>query len=199
MIGLTGTPLERKRRKVYRDYFIILLQPINSRCYTPNFTRRNCYTIQNELNKTLEDIEIEKGKIDTNLIYSDERFVEPMLRYIIEDFKNTRIMHNDKTIGSMVICHSSDQAKMFNKIFNEKYKDIFKASLILHDIGDKDTRKTEVEEFKEGSIDILFVYNMLLTGFDADRLKNFTGRVVKTQPAPARVNNLTKILDMDMW
>ena len=69
---------------------------------------------------------------------------------------------------------------MFNKIFHEKYDDIFKASLILHDIGDKDTRKMEVEEFKEGSIDILFVYNMLLTGFDVDRLKKlYIGRVVR--------------------
>ncbi len=185
MIGLTGTPLlgeEKNSKNIFGDYFhkYYYNQSIADG-YTLKLLREEIATqYKMELNKTLEDIEIEKGKIDTNLIYSDERFVEPMLRYIIEDFKNTRIMHNDKTIGSMVICHSSDQAKMFNKIFNEKYKDIFKASLILHDIGDKDTRKTEVEEFKEGSIDILFVYNMLLTGFDADRLKKlYIGRVVR--------------------
>lgn len=47
----------------------------------------------------------------------------------------------------------------------------FTASLILHDVGTKDGRKDEVEDFKAGKIDFLFVYNMLLTGFDARRLK----------------------------
>ncbi len=54
------------------------------------------------------------------------------------------------------------------------------ASLILHDIGTKDDRKQEVEDFKEGKIDLLFVYNMLLTGFDAKRLKKlYIGRISK--------------------
>jgi len=47
----------------------------------------------------------------------------------------------------------------------------FTASLILHDVGTKDGRKDDVEDFKAGKIDFLFVYNMLLTGFDARRLK----------------------------
>jgi type I restriction enzyme R subunit len=185
MIGLTGTPLlgdEKNSKNIFGDYFhkYYYNQSIADG-YTLKLLREEIATqYKLELNKTLEDIEIEKGKIDTNLVYSDKRFVEPMLQYIIEDFKNTRIMHNDKTIGSMVICHSSDQAKMFYKLFNEKYNDIFKASLILHDIGDKERRKKEVEDFKKGSIDILFVYNMLLTGFDAHRLKKlYIGRVVR--------------------
>lgn len=44
-------------------------------------------------------------------------------------------------------------------------------ALILHDEGTKQDRKDEQEEFKKGNIDILVVYNMLLTGFDAPRLK----------------------------
>jgi len=54
------------------------------------------------------------------------------------------------------------------------------ASLVLHDVGSKDDRKQEIEDFKEGKIDILFVYNMLLTGFDAKRLKKlYIGRLIK--------------------
>lgn len=54
------------------------------------------------------------------------------------------------------------------------------ASLILHDVGSKDDRKQEIEDFKDGKIDILFVYNMLLTGFDAKRLKKlYIGRLIK--------------------
>jgi type I restriction enzyme R subunit len=57
----------------------------------------------------------------------------------------------------------------------------FTASLILHDVGSKDDRKEEVEDFKDGKIDFLFVYNMLLTGFDAKRLKKlYIGRLSKT-------------------
>jgi type I restriction enzyme, R subunit len=55
------------------------------------------------------------------------------------------------------------------------------AALILHDVGTKEDRKKLVEDFKDGKIDLLLVYNMLLTGFDAKRLKKlYLGRVVKT-------------------
>jgi type I restriction enzyme R subunit len=54
------------------------------------------------------------------------------------------------------------------------------ASLILHDVGSKDDRKTEVEEFTDGKIDLLFVYGMLQTGFSAKRLKKlYLGRLIK--------------------
>src|SRR5690606_17505784 len=54
------------------------------------------------------------------------------------------------------------------------------AALILHDIGTKDERKDLVEDFKDGKIDFLFVYNMLLTRSDAKRMKKlYIGRVIK--------------------
>lgn len=54
------------------------------------------------------------------------------------------------------------------------------AALILHDIGSKQERKDWVEDFKAGEIDFLFVFNMLLTGFDAPRLKKiYLGRVIR--------------------
>ena len=53
-------------------------------------------------------------------------------------------------------------------------------ALVLHDIGTKEERKEWVEDFKAGKIDLLFVYNMLLTGFDARRLKQlYLGRVIR--------------------
>ncbi|CAG9932435.1 type I restriction endonuclease subunit R [Candidatus Nitrotoga arctica] len=53
-------------------------------------------------------------------------------------------------------------------------------ALILHDVGSKEERKDWVEDFKAGKIDLLFVYNMLLTGFDARRLKKlYLGRVIR--------------------
>ncbi|GAB6194458.1 type I restriction endonuclease subunit R [Desulfocastanea catecholica] len=54
------------------------------------------------------------------------------------------------------------------------------AALILHDIGSRQERKDWVEDFKAGKIDLLFVYNMLLTGFDARRLKKlYLGRLIR--------------------
>ncbi|HJF86474.1 MAG TPA: type I restriction endonuclease subunit R, partial [Companilactobacillus farciminis] len=54
------------------------------------------------------------------------------------------------------------------------------ASLILSDEDDKETRAKEVDDFKGGKTDLLIVYNMLLTGFDAPRLKKlYLGRMIK--------------------
>lgn len=70
------------------------------------------------------------------------------------------------------------------------------AALILHDIGTKEERKDWVEDFKAGKIDFLFVYNMLLTGFDAPRLKKvYLGRVIRKHnllQALTRVNRTYK-------
>ena len=76
------------------------------------------------------------------------------------------------------------------------------AALILHAAGTKDSRKQQVEDFKAGKIDLLFVYNMLLTGFDSRRLKKlYLGRIIKAHnllqalmaftPAPANSNART--------
>ena len=73
-----------------------------------------------------------------------------MFDYIVNDFENSRVMLNDNSIGAMVICESSEQAKMMFEIFNKKKyanrneedeKLIKKAALILHDIGTKQERK----------------------------------------------------------
>jgi type I restriction enzyme R subunit len=65
-------------------------------------------------------------------------------------------------------------------------------ALILHDVGSKEERKEWVEAFKTGKIDLLFVYRMLLTGFDAKRLKKlYLGRIIKAHnllQALTRVN-----------
>lgn len=75
-------------------------------------------------------------------------------------------------------------------------KTIKNAALILHDVGSKQERKDWVEDFKSGKIDLLFVYNMLLTGFDAKRLKKlYLGRIIRKHnllQALTRVNRTYK-------
>ena len=74
-------------------------------------------------------------------------------------------------VAESVVSYAT-QRKLENKVTT--------AALILHDIGTKEERKDKVEDFKDGKIDLLFVYNMLLTGFDAKRLKKlYLGRIIR--------------------
>ena len=178
------------------------------------------------LQQALTEVEVLKGDIDKTALYAHPRFVEPMLDYIVEDFEKSRMTFDDASIGGMVICDSADQAKQMYAIFTAKYAKniqtaanipglamaaearasytvqnknackVKNAALILHDIGTKEERKNQVEDFKAGNIDFLFVYNMLLTGFDAKRLKKlYLGRVIRKHnllQALTRVNRTYK-------
>jgi type I restriction enzyme R subunit len=192
LIGLTGTPLiadDRNSKAIFGNYFHKYYYNASiADGYTLKLIREDIeisYKIQ--LVQAMKEVEILKGNVDKKIIYAHERFVEPMLDYIIHDFTESRIKFGDKTIGAMVVCESSEQAKKLQEIFNSKYAvttptntNPFTSALILHDIGSKEERKQEVDDFKKGKIDILFVFNMLLTGFDAKRLKKlYLGRVVR--------------------
>ena len=78
----------------------------------------------------------------------------------------------------------------------KKQKKVTSAAVILHDIGTKKDREDLIEDFKHGDIDFLFVFNMLLTGFDSSRLKKlYVGRVIKAHnllQALTRVNRTYK-------
>ena len=77
-------------------------------------------------------------------------------------------------LGGMVICETSEQARKLFAYFDEVQTELnktssnqscFKVGLILHDSDDKETRKQIIKDFKKNmTIDILIVYNMLLTG-----------------------------------
>ena len=210
-IGLTGTPLlgeDYNSKTLFGGY--IHKYYYNSSIadgYTLRLIREEIETkYKLTLKQALEDIKLLRGNADRKIIYAHPKFVEPMLDYIVHDFENARIAMNDNSIGGMVVCDSSDQAKMMFEIFESKYAQkeeptlalaaepvtsynakqkqnskVTKAAVILHDIGTKEERKQLVEDFKEGKIDFLFVFNMLLTGFDAPRLKKlYIGRVIKT-------------------
>ena len=228
-IGLTGTPLlgdDVNSKLLFGNY---IHKYYYNRSIADGYTLRliregieTSYSLS--LKKALDEIKILKGNADKKEIYAHHKFVEPMLDYIVTDFENSRTMMNDASIGAMVICDSSDQAKKMYEIFTEKYAvksesldmgfpmaadkamnygdkkkqeiKVKTAAIILHDIGTKQDRKDWVDAFKDGKIDILFVYNMLLTGFDAKRLKKlYIGRVIKSHnllQALTRVNRTYK-------
>lgn len=242
-LGLTGTPLlnaalsgkkgedgkaaaqvSYNSRAIFGDY---LHKYYYNRSIADGYTLRlireeieTNYKLQ--LKETLEQIQVLKDSKNRTLVYSDTRFVEPMLDYIIEDFENHRTMTGDYGTGAMVICDSSEQAREMARLFEQKYaspvpvkptqpafepstmaadapklyalpkRTVTTHALILHDAGTKGGRKDLVDTFKEGRIDILFVFNMLLTGFDSARLKKlYLGRIIKAHnllQALTRVN-----------
>jgi type I restriction enzyme R subunit len=217
-IGLTGTPLlgdDYNSRALFGNYIHKYYYNASiADGYTLRLIREEISTnYKMVLEKALDEVEVLKGDVDKKVIFAHHKFVEPMLDYIVEDFEKSRLTYNDSTIGGMVVCDSSEQARQLYHIFNEKYaletihleapqqEETLKAAadgetpyhtkkrndrraktaaLILHDEGTQEERKARVEDFKDGKIDFLFVYNMLLTGFDAKRLKKlYLGRVIK--------------------
>lgn len=238
-IGLTGTPLiisREERDKVLKgesdkyDSKALFGNYIHKYYYNKSIA--DGYTLRlireeietstkMQLSQILEEIKVKQGDADSTYVYAHRKFVEPMLDYIISDFEMGRITHNDNSIGAMVICDSSDQAKKMMEVFAEKYAEVeqgivydaaepqsyygkmdvnhrkvMSAGLILHDVADKKTREDVIDNFKVGKIDILFVHQMLLTGFDARRLKKlYIGRKIAAHnllQALTRVNRAYK-------
>ncbi|MFP6053746.1 type I restriction endonuclease [Helicobacter pylori] len=145
---------------------------------------------------TIEDIEVKK-----ETIFNHERYIEEMLFYIIRDLLNFRRVNNDENLKAMVVCFSSKQAKLANLLFNEVQEKVLQenpnlrilkklqSSLILHD---EQEVKEKIYSFKHEDTDIVFVFNMLLTGFDLPNLKRlYIHRELKDHnllQALARVN-----------
>lgn len=134
-------------------------------------------TYKKKMQEALENLEMQKGSLQKKEMYAHPSYVTPLVEYIVEDFRKTHIALNDDTVGGMIVCDSSDQAKV---VFEKMQSTGFSSALILHDVDDKETRQQHVTDFKKGTLDFLIVYNMLLTGFDAPRLKKlYLGRVIK--------------------
>lgn len=184
-IGLTGTPLlgDLRSTSIFGDYIHTYYYNQSIRDgYTRRLIREGIETTyQAQLQNALKEIKILKGGgAARTALFSHPRFVEPMLKYIVDDLLRSRFAHGDSTIGGMVVCDSADQAREMKRNIDAIPSSPIRAALILHDEGDKESRDAEIAEFKAGKIDLLIVFNMLLTGFDAPRLKKlYLGRVVR--------------------
>ncbi len=156
-----------------------------------------------EMKEVMDQIKVLQGDITTRQIYAHQKFAAPLLDYITKDLIKFRRDQQDTTLGGMVVCDSADQAKELFRLFQEKYgvqetdagllmaaepqakyglhdEPTLTAALILHDENDKAVRKELIKAYKKAKVDILFVYNMLLTGFDAKRLKKlYLARVIQ--------------------
>ncbi|WP_231622612.1 type I restriction endonuclease [Helicobacter pylori] len=212
-IALTGTPLlednaqDKATKKTFGNY-------LHTYSYAESIKDRHTLKLQLEIIEksykeklqkiyrllqesiTIEDIEVKKEPI-----FNHERYIEEMLFYIIRDLLNFRRVNNDENLKAMVVCFSSAQARLANLFFNEVQEKVLqenpnlrilnklKSSLILHD---EQEVKEKIYSFKHEDTDIVFVFNMLLTGFDLPNLKRlYIHRELKDHnllQALARVN-----------
>ncbi|WP_242678068.1 DEAD/DEAH box helicase family protein [Helicobacter pylori] len=212
-IALTGTPLleDNAQDKATKNTFGNYLHTYS---YTESIKDRHTLKLQLEIIEksykeklqaiyrllqesiTIEDVEVKK-----EFIFNHERYIKEMLYYIIRDLLNFRRVNNDEHLKAMVVCFSSDQARLANCLFNEIQEKVLQenpnlrilnklqSSLILHD---EQEVKEKIYSFKHGDTDIVFVFNMLLTGFDLPNLKRlYIHRELKDHnllQALARVN-----------
>ncbi|TVX61103.1 type I restriction endonuclease subunit R, partial [Streptococcus pneumoniae] len=186
-IALTGTPLitykkdgktkenHATTRDIFGDYIhkYYYNQSIDDG-FTLRLMREDIETSYKDNLRSINE-EIQRGDLSKEDIFAHPHYVEPMLDFIIEDFNRARdLIFDDQTIGGMIVCDSSKQARELEKQLEERRKagtTTLTSALILHDEGDKEEKKDKVDAYKEGKIDLIIVYSMLLTGFDAPRLK----------------------------
>ncbi len=210
-IALTGTPLLKEEQascKIFGDYLHTYYYDRSiADGYTLKIIREDIETSYKEkLTEVQDKLEalVQKKDVRKNTIIEHDSYVDELLRYILTDLIRFRKIQGDETLGGMIICETSTQAEKlyqhFGRICEElKFDKMLKAGLVLHDYEDKETRKQIVKDFKKNmTIDLLIVYNMLLTGFDAPRLKRlYFGRKLKDHnllQAITRVNRPYKDL-----
>ncbi|TPH76011.1 type I restriction endonuclease subunit R [Helicobacter pylori] len=213
-IALTGTPLlednaqDKATKKTFGNY-------LHTYSYTESIKDAHTLTLQLEIIEksykeklqeiyrllqesiTIKDIEVKK-----ETIFNDAKYIKAMLYYIIRDLLNFRQLNdNNEHLKAMVVCFSSKQARLAHLLFNGVQEEVLQenpnlkilkqlqSNLILHDEPEV---KEKIYSFKHEDTDIVFVFNMLLTGFDLPNLKRlYIHRELKDHnllQALARVN-----------
>ena len=216
-IALTGTPLLKSdcaSSVVFQRYFHTYYYDRSiADGYTLKIIREDIETSYKErLSEVYDKLEmlVQKKDIKRSQIIEHESYVSELAHYISDDLRQFRKIQGDDTLGGMVICETSEQARKLYEAFlhtpdggqsqpiqikmgdqiwmaaeavpvYETKKKPLRVGLILHDSDDKETRKQIIKDFKKNmTIDLLIVFNMLLTRFDAPRLKRlYFGRKLK--------------------
>ena len=216
-IALTGTPLLKSdcaSSVVFQRYFHTYYYDRSiADGYTLKIIREDIETsYKQRLSEVYDKLEtlVQKKDIKRSQIIEHESYVSELAHYISDDLRQFRKIQGDDTLGGMVICETSEQARKLYEAFlhtpdggqsqpiqikmgdqiwmaaeavpvYEPKKKTLRVGLILHDSDDKETRKQIIKDFKKNmTIDLLIVFNMLLTGFDAPRLKRlYFGRKLK--------------------
>lgn len=178
-IALTGTPLIRQKggantREVFGDYI---------HTYFYNQSVSDGYTLRLLHEEVRQQFRVRMQKIVSDLreidqlitmdqVYEHPHYIDPLVEYIVDDLCHSRVElgRGNDSIGAMIVATSSKQARAISEAL-QRYDSDISSALVLYDEGTKKDRREIQRRSKQGDIDILVVYDMLLTGFDAPRLK----------------------------
>lgn len=164
-IALTGTPLLKDERESWRIFGNYIHTYYYDKSildgYTLKIIREDIETQYREkiteIYGKLETL-VEKKKVKKDQIIEHSSYVKELLRYIITDLNKFRRIQGDDTLGGMIVCETSEQARKIYDYFEEiqlelnrttTNKSYLKAGLILSDSFDKETRKNIVNDFKK--------------------------------------------------
>lgn len=181
-IGLTGTPLLKKDFKstdIFSEYLHkYYYNKSIADGYTLKIKKENIATeFKSDVRDLLGVKDGEKLKAkDWEYVTKKSPFVDKLCKYVIEDFDLFKSTVKDETLGCMFVSSSSDQARAIKKWFDDNSS--LKSALVLYDEEDNKKKQESFRGEKNKETGVLeseyhgvVVYNMLLTGFDAPRLK----------------------------
>lgn len=181
-IGLTGTPILKQNAKstdIFQEY-------IHKYYYNKSIADGYTLKIKKEsiATKFKNDIKALLGIPDTkdipasdwDEVTSREEFVSQLCPYIQKDFDNFITIQKDKSLGFMIVAVNSNQARLIQNWFIKNSE--LKTALVLFEEEKNEQNQKEFRGKKDkdtgktvSNLTGVIVYNMLLTGFDAPRLK----------------------------
>ncbi|MGL4484423.1 MAG: type I restriction endonuclease [Anaerovoracaceae bacterium] len=186
-IGLTGTPLlkeDRASSDIFGDY-------IHKYYYNKSIADGYTLKIRKEdidikfRNNIREMVGLPAEEAEGSMsippkmwkeIIKAPEFTKQLCEYIQKDYGLFLEIENDRNLGFMIVTAGSEQARDISKWFSENTP--LKTALVLHDEEENSKKQEEFRGIKDpitkkvtATYDGVIVFNMLLTGFDAPRLK----------------------------
>lgn len=124
-------------------------------------------------------IKNEDNTLGGMVVCSSKEQAQMMYRLFLEKYADETELDNESGEDGATVYRSISAGEMETKKTPCR-KGCYRAVLITYDSFDKETRAKWIELFKDGKIDLLIVFQMLQTGFDAPRLKKlYLHRMVK--------------------
>nr|MBQ4457232.1 type I restriction endonuclease subunit R [Clostridia bacterium] len=174
-VALTGTPLLSKKERSNLKFGDYIHKYFYDKSIADGYTLR----LKKEKVDTMVKVDIknnlqmEDPDLNSADVFESDPYINYLGQWIEKDFKNFRLINNDKSIGGMIVCRTNPQAMKIHDWF-EKNSSVTTGLVISDDGNPKqaEANRNNQKEFKyDGRPDILIVEYMLTTGYDVSRLK----------------------------
>ena len=177
------------REDIGSNYKIRLQEALNSiRVKSHSVKESDVYAhrtyVQPLLDYVINDLQQFRVKNEDNtlggmVVCNSKEQAQMMYRLFLEKYADETELDNERDEDGATVYRSISAGEMEVKKPPCR-KGCYRAALITYDSFDKETRAKWIELFKDGKIDLLIVFQMLQTGFDAPRLKKlYLHRMVK--------------------